>query len=113
MEQLLALVREATGVDFNLYKPMTLQRRIKRRMVLHGLEKVKDYLHYIKQHRGELDELYRDILIHVTGFFRDKDAFQALHDNVFPTLFENRKLDDAQIGRASCRERWLESVWWG
>jgi len=97
MEQLLALVREATGVDFNLYKPMTLQRRIKRRMVLHGLEKVKDYLHYIKQHRGELDELYRDILIHVTGFFRDKDAFQALHDNVFPTLFENRKLDDAPI----------------
>src|SRR5437660_1471519 len=97
MERLLSLVCDATGVDFNLYKATTLQRRVKRRMVLQRLESVKDYLQYIKENPGELNELYRDILIHVTGFFRDKDAFDALGNNVFPTLFENRKLDDAPI----------------
>jgi two-component system, chemotaxis family, CheB/CheR fusion protein len=97
MEQLLSMVRDATGVDFNLYKATTLQRRIKRRMVLHRLEKVKEYLHYIKTHAGELDELYHDILIHVTGFFRDKDSFEALRERVFPSLFEDRKLDDVPL----------------
>ena len=97
MEQLLSMVRDATGVDFKLYKAATLQRRIKRRMVLHRLERVKDYLHYIKENPGELDELYRDILINVTGFFRDKEAFDALRNHVFPTLFEHRKLDHAPV----------------
>ncbi|HEY7615638.1 MAG TPA: chemotaxis protein CheB, partial [Terriglobales bacterium] len=97
MERLLSKVRDATGVDFNLYKASTLQRRIKRRMVLHRLEQVKDYLDFVQSNPGELDELYRDILIHVTGFFRDKGAFDALRNQVFPSLFEHRKLDDAPI----------------
>ena len=97
MDRLLSMVREATGVDFNLYKATTLQRRIKRRMVLHRLERVKDYLRYIQAHPGELDELYRDLLIHVTGFFRDKDAFEALRLHVFPNLFHDRKLDESPV----------------
>ena len=97
MEALFAMVREASGVDFTQYKQSTLQRRIKRRMVLHHLDKLKDYLRYIHKTPGELDALYRDILIHVTGFFRDPEAFQALRKHVLPNLFKDRKLDEAPI----------------
>jgi len=97
LNQLLRMLRDATGVDFGLYKQTTLQRRIKRRMVLHRVENLKDYFEYIKGHPGELDELYRDILIHVTGFFRDNAAFDALRRTVFPALFRDRKLNESPI----------------
>jgi two-component system, chemotaxis family, CheB/CheR fusion protein len=97
MDDLLAMVHDASGVDFTHYKQSTVQRRIRRRMVLHRLEKLKDYLRYIKANPTELDELYRDILIHVTGFFRDPEAFRALHKQVFPNLFENRNPKDAPV----------------
>jgi two-component system CheB/CheR fusion protein len=68
MEALFGLLRDATNVDFTHYKHTTLQRRIKRRMVLHKLETLESYVRYVRNNRGEIDELYRDILIHVTGF---------------------------------------------
>jgi two-component system CheB/CheR fusion protein len=85
------LLREAKGVDFTHYKQSTLQRRIKRRMVLNQTEKLADYVRLVKRTPTELDELYRDILIHVTGFFRDPGAFEALRKEVFPALVQNRK----------------------
>ena len=91
MGALLALLREATGVDFTHYKQTTLQRRITRRMVVHKLEKLKDYVRYVRDTPGEVEELYQDILIHVTGFFRDPEAFEALQKYVFPALFQNNK----------------------
>jgi two-component system CheB/CheR fusion protein len=97
LETLFLLLRHASGVDFTHYKQSTLQRRIKRRMVLHRLDKLKDYVRYIKNNPPELDELYRDILIHVTGFFRDGEAFNALRKAVFPSLFQNRKLGDESV----------------
>ncbi|PYX07702.1 MAG: hypothetical protein DMG88_13550, partial [Acidobacteria bacterium] len=97
LEELFSLLRDATGVDFAHYKQTTLQRRIKRRMVSHRLEKLKDYIRFIKQNQGEVDELYRDILIHVTGFFRDSEAFNALRKTVFPVLFRDRKPDDGPV----------------
>jgi two-component system, chemotaxis family, CheB/CheR fusion protein len=97
LEKLLRQLRAATGVDFGFYKPSTLQRRIKRRLVLHHLQNVKEYLRYVEKNPGELGELYRDILIHVTGFFRDNDAFEALKKEVFPNLIKDRKLDESPI----------------
>jgi two-component system, chemotaxis family, CheB/CheR fusion protein len=93
VDTLLGMLREATGVDFAEYKQTTLQRRIKRRMVLHRLEKLEDYLAYIKDNPSELDELYRDVLINVTGFFRDPEAFEGLRTIVFPTLLQDRPAD--------------------
>ncbi|HJZ51973.1 MAG TPA: chemotaxis protein CheB [Candidatus Acidoferrales bacterium] len=90
VDSLLAMLRQATGVDFSEYKQTTLQRRIKRRMVLHRLENLEDYLSYIKQNPNELVELYRDVLINVTGFFRDPTTFEALRNIVFPTLLQDR-----------------------
>ena len=62
-------------------------------MVLHHLENLKDYVHFIRKTPGEIGELYGDILIHVTSFFRDSGTFEALRKEVFPALFQHRKLE--------------------
>jgi two-component system, chemotaxis family, CheB/CheR fusion protein len=95
--ELLALVRDATGVDFLNYKQTTLQRRIRRRMILHKIEGLREYLAFVKSSPGELDELYKDVLIHVTGFFRDPGAFDALRELVFPNLFRRRKAEEGPV----------------
>jgi two-component system, chemotaxis family, CheB/CheR fusion protein len=94
LNALFGLLRESTGVDFTNYKHTTLQRRIRRRMVVHKIEKLKEYLRFIGRRPEELDELYRDLLIHVTGFFREPEAFVALRKHVYPKLFEGRKPDN-------------------
>ena len=91
MEALFSLVEKATGVDFTHYKHSTLNRRIKRRMIVHRLDTLKDYIRYIRNTPGEVEELYQDILIHVTGFFRDPETFEALRKHVFPYLFQDGK----------------------
>ncbi len=87
-------LRQRTGVDFSQYKHATLQRRIQRRMVLHKLGSLKEYADYLVRHANEVKELYSDILIHVTGFFRDPVVFQALKKKVFPRIFKGRNPDD-------------------
>jgi two-component system CheB/CheR fusion protein len=94
LDALFALLRDSSGVDFTNYKHTTLQRRIRRRMVVHKTENLKDYLRLIGKRPEELDELYRDLLIHVTGFFREAEAFEALRKHVYPKLFEGRKPDN-------------------
>jgi two-component system CheB/CheR fusion protein len=85
-----ALLRGATGVDFSHYKMSTIRRRIIRRMALRQIEPLGDYVAYLKGHREELDALYHDLLIKVTGFFRDADSFERLRQTVFPRLFQGR-----------------------
>ena len=91
---LFGLLRESSGVDFTNYKHTTLHRRIRRRMVVHKVETLKEYLRFIGRKPEELEELYRDLLIHVTGFFREPEAFVALRKHVYPKLFEGRKPDN-------------------
>lgn len=97
MDELMRMVADASGVDFSHYKQTTLHRRIQRRMVAHRLEKLADYVAFIKANPVELDELYRDILIHVTGFFRDPGAFEALRATVLPAILKDRHLDDTPV----------------
>jgi len=97
LQTLFSLLRDASGVDFANYKQSTLQRRINRRMVLHHLEELKDYVRYIRRNPKELDELYSEILIHVTGFFRDPEAFNVLRTTVFPHLFKDRNPEDGPV----------------
>ncbi|MEO7317545.1 MAG: CheR family methyltransferase [Chthoniobacteraceae bacterium] len=80
------LIRGATGVDFTHYKASTLRRRITRRMMLHRLETQADYEEHLRNTPEEIEELYQDILISVTSFFRDPEAFEALARDVFPKL---------------------------
>jgi two-component system CheB/CheR fusion protein len=103
LNALFGLLRESSGVDFTNYKHTTLYRRIRRRMVVHNVETLKDYLRYIGKKPEELDELYRDLLIHVTGFFREPEAFTALRKHVYPKLFEGRKPDNpVRVWVAGC-----------
>jgi two-component system CheB/CheR fusion protein len=85
-----ALLRMATGVDFTLYKPTTLDRRMQRRMLLHKLESLQDYAQYLQAHPAEVQALYEEILIHVTSFFRDPEAFEQLKAEVFPAISQNK-----------------------
>jgi len=102
METLLTMLREATSVDFTHYKQTTLQRRIQRRMILHKVETLRDYVRFVRNTPGEIEELYQDILIHVTGFFRDPGAFEALRKHVFPGLFNDKRKETVRIWAPGC-----------
>jgi len=86
-------LRRSFNVDFSAYKPTTIERRIERRMALHKFEKLDDYLRFIASNPDELAVLYSDLLIGVTGFFRDREPFDVLKNIVFPRLFEDRSSD--------------------
>src|SRR5258706_619339 len=94
IERVLELLRNETGMDFGNYRRKTLQRRIARRMVLHQLDNTHDYADLIAKFSRELGALYQDVLISVTSFFRDPEAFDAVKTVVFPRLTENRKRRD-------------------
>ena len=88
-----ALLRSATGVDFSRYKHRTLDRRIQRRMLLYKLEQLEDYAVYLQAHPAEVKALYEEILIHVTSFFRDPEAFELLKTRVFPAITQNKSAE--------------------
>jgi len=102
LNKIFMLLRNRTGNDFTYYKHSTICRRIQRRMVLHKLERLKDYLSFLREHSTELDELFQDILINVTGFFRDSESFDALKKNVFPAIVQTRKDETLRIWVAGC-----------
>lgn len=94
LRHIVAHLRLETGHDFSLYKRPTMLRRIARRMQLHQTEKMAVYLRVLKDQPGEVDALFRTLLINVTSFFRDTEAFEALTSEVIPKLFEGRTQED-------------------
>lgn len=78
LRRVFAQLYGATKVDFSRYKPNTVRRRIGRRMMMVRLESISEYARYIEERPAELRELYRDLLISVTSFFRDPDTFDTL-----------------------------------
>ena len=100
----LQLLHRATGVDFSQYKFNTLYRRITRRMVLQKLDDLHDYARVpAAQTPAEVEALYQDILISVTSFFRDPEAFEALKEKVFPRLLKDRaRHDPVRIWTLGC-----------
>ncbi|MEY6432927.1 chemotaxis protein CheB [Thioalkalicoccus limnaeus] len=85
------LLRSRTGNDFSLYKRPAILRRIRRRMAVHKLERLADYIHYLQTQPAEIDRLFEDLLISVTAFFREPEAFDTLREQVFPHLFDERR----------------------
>jgi two-component system, chemotaxis family, CheB/CheR fusion protein len=84
------LLRTQAGHDFSQYKKSTLYRRIERRMHLHQLEKIAHYVRYLQENPPERELLFRELLIGVTRFFRDADAWTQLRDEVIPALLAER-----------------------
>jgi two-component system, chemotaxis family, CheB/CheR fusion protein len=87
---LFMLLRTRTNVDFSLYKPGTLARRIMRRMLLHKIDSIGDYVKSLQESPAEVDALFNDLLISVTGFFRDSASFHALQKKILPRLLRDR-----------------------
>jgi two-component system, chemotaxis family, CheB/CheR fusion protein len=87
---ILGLLRSTTGVDFTHYKVATVDRRIQRRMLLYKLARLEDYAKYLRDYPAEVHALYQEILIHVTSFFRDPQAFEQLKELIFPTITQNK-----------------------
>ena len=94
MNRILALLRSATGHDFSQYKKSTIGRRIERRMSQHDIDDTEVYVRYLKEHPSELVVLFKELLINVTRFFRDPEAFVALKVDVLPMLFKDKPEDD-------------------
>src|SRR5579872_358049 len=92
--EIFAMLRADTGVDFTFYKHATIRRRILRRMALNHVETPERYLALIRQNRAELQLLFQDILINVTGFFREPESFEFLANHVFPPLLKDRSPED-------------------
>jgi len=103
VQRILTQVRVRTGYDFTRYKQSTLLRRIRRRMQLHGFVSLNHYLDFVREHADEAQTLFSDFLITVTNFFRDRDAFAALEQDVIPELFRDKLSDDqVRVWVAGC-----------
>jgi two-component system CheB/CheR fusion protein len=86
MQKLLRLLRELHGIDFALYKQSTVLRRIERRLLMSQSGDLDEYVRQATSNPHELSSLYRDLLIGVTQFFRDREAFELLENDVLPEL---------------------------
>jgi two-component system, chemotaxis family, CheB/CheR fusion protein len=84
------MLEQEFGIDFTHYKPSTVTRRIERRLALARAEHIDGYVERLKAERDELNVLYRDLLIGVTRFFRNEEAFRVLEEQVFPELLSTR-----------------------
>ncbi|MEI6503881.1 MAG: CheR family methyltransferase, partial [Armatimonadota bacterium] len=87
LKKVFILLRAQTGHDFSQYKLSTINRRIERRMAVHQIATLDVYVKYLQQTPVEVEALFRDLLIGVTNFFRDPEAFQAVEEQVIPKLF--------------------------
>ena len=93
LNEIIDLLRASTSHDFALYKPGTLLRRMERRMAIAGIPGSGRYMEVLRKDSNELERLAKDLLIHVTGFFRDADAFETLAARVIPELVRQKTSD--------------------
>jgi two-component system CheB/CheR fusion protein len=101
LTKIFRLLRAKTGHDFSVYKKPTVIRRLDRRMSIHDIESPAQYLHFLEQSPEELSLLHRDLLISVTHFFRDPEAFEALRAVLEPMLAA-RSTDSFRIWVPGC-----------
>ena len=101
-EKIMLLLRNHSGVDFSLYRSTTIQRRIGRRIVLTKQHTLKGYARFLRGNTEELDSLFSDVLISVTSFFRNPEAFEALQRDVLSKLLAQRGDDPVRCWVLGC-----------
>jgi two-component system CheB/CheR fusion protein len=87
---ILMLLRSITGHDFTLYKESTIRRRIERRMLQNDIKDTGTYVRYLKEKPAEVHTLFKELLINVTSFFRDPEAFSVLEEKILPQLCKDK-----------------------
>ncbi|QNE39724.1 chemotaxis protein CheR [Hymenobacter sp. NBH84] len=95
LQKIFLLIRSQTGHDFSYYKRNTVFRRIERRMNAHQIKEFTHYVRYLQENPHEVEQLFRELLIGVTKFFRDHEAFEHLKTHLRPVL--QRKETDSTI----------------
>lgn len=90
LEKIVILLRAHCGHDFTLYRRSTLYRRVERRMGIHQVGKISGYVRYLQENPQELGILFKELLIGVTNFFRDKAAWEQLAAKALPLLLKDR-----------------------
>ena len=101
LKKVMLLLRNHCGVDFSLYKSNTIRRRIARRMVLSKHRTFAEYAGFLKGNATELDTLFSDVLISVTSFFRNPEAFAVLKRDVIPKILKQRS-DPVRVWVLGC-----------
>ena len=94
INHILGLLKDKTGHDFISYKPNTILRRIQKRLNILQINNLSSYIYYLQQQPTELDTLLQELLINVTSFFRDPDAFSLLTDLLKKRIIPNRAPDE-------------------
>lgn len=103
LKKIFVLLRAQTGHDFSQYKTKTIVRRIERRMAVNQVDTLERYIKYLQQTPMEVEALFGDLLIGVTYFFRDPEAFRTLEQQVIPKLFSEKNTgNDIRIWSAGC-----------
>jgi two-component system, chemotaxis family, CheB/CheR fusion protein len=97
LRKIFLLIRNRTGQDFSQYKKSTINRRIGRRMNIHQIEEMPQYLKYLQENPEEIDQLFQEFLIGVTNFFRDPEAFESLKQGALKDMIKEK--DNADILR--------------
>ncbi|MBE3043207.1 PAS domain-containing protein, partial [Candidatus Bathyarchaeota archaeon] len=95
LEKVVILLRGQTGHDFSVYKRSTVYRRIERRMGLHHISRIANYVRFLRENPQEAELLFRELLIGVTSFFRDPEAWEQLKAEVLPALLARRSSHQA------------------
>lgn len=101
-ESILSLLRSRFGVDFSLYKPSTIERRIARRMALNRLPTPAAYAKFLREDAAELKLLYSDVLINVTSFFRNPEVFEVLKRDIFPRFLAQQGDEPVRMWILGC-----------
>ncbi|RZT42489.1 CheR family methyltransferase [Cupriavidus agavae] len=103
LREIMVILRTRTSHDFRQYKRATVLRRIERRMQVNGLAELAEYRDFLHEHPEETPQLLQDMLISVTNFFRDREAFDALQSEVIPQLLDQRPASEPiRIWSAGC-----------
>ena len=102
LTRIFAILREKCKVDFTFYKPSTVTRRIERRMTINQTDDIRDYVAFLSNRPGEVVALYRELLIGVTSFFRDQEAFDRLAQIALSEIFKNTESRESRFWVAGC-----------
>lgn len=102
LTRIFALLRESSKLDFTFYKPSTVIRRIERRMTVNQIRELRDYARFLERYPTEINTLYRELLIGVTSFFRDRETWEYLGDEVLPRLIEECGSRELRFWVAGC-----------
>ncbi len=103
LSKMFLLIKRKTGVDLSFYKESTILRRVERRMGINQIGDIRRYVELMERSPGEVQTLFKEILIGVTKFFRDQDAFRVLREQVIPALFASKTADEeVRVWVAGC-----------